>query len=84
MRFMLTATWKQPLDETMMALLPAEEARADELAEQGVLEALYLPADQSGAWTVWQCESLDEVQEVAQTLPLYEYLNIDISALEAV
>lgn len=82
MRFMLTATWKQPLDETMMALLPAEEARADELAEQGVLEALYLPADQSGAWTVWQCESLDEVQEVAQTLPLYEYLNIDISALE--
>lgn len=58
MRFMLTATWKQPLNETMMALLPDEEARADELAEQGVLEALYLPTDQSGAWTVWRCESL--------------------------
>lgn len=82
MRFMLTATWKQPLNETMMALLPAEEARADELAEQGVLEALYLPADQSGAWTVWQCESLDEVQKVAQTLPLYQYLNFEISPLE--
>jgi len=40
MRFMLKATWKQPLDEKMMALLPAEEARADELAEQGILEAL--------------------------------------------
>ena len=52
MRFMLKATWNQPLDEEMMALLPAEEARADELAEQGILEALYLPADQSGAWTV--------------------------------
>ncbi|HRW09307.1 MAG TPA: muconolactone Delta-isomerase family protein [Caldilineaceae bacterium] len=82
MRFMLTATWKQPLDETMMALLPAEEARADELAKQGILEALYLPADQSGAWTVWQCKSLDEVQELAQTLPLYKYLNFDIALLE--
>lgn len=82
MRFMVTATWKQPLDETMMALLPAEEARADELAEQGVLEALYLPTDQSGAWTIWRCESLDEVQEVAQTLPLYKFLNFEISSLE--
>ncbi|MEZ4737365.1 MAG: muconolactone Delta-isomerase family protein [Caldilineaceae bacterium] len=82
MRFMLTATWKQPLDETMLALLPAEEARADELTKQGILEALYLPADQSGAWTVWRCASLDEVQEVAQTLPLYQYLNFEIAPLE--
>lgn len=82
MRFMLTATWKQPLDETMIDLLPAEEARAGELAEQGILEALYLPADQSGAWTVWRCESLDEVQAVAQTLPLYKYLDFEISPLE--
>lgn len=82
MRYMLTATWNQPLDERAMALLPAEEARAAELAEQGILEALYLPADQSGAWTVWRCESLEEVEEVAQTLPLYQYLNIQISPLE--
>ncbi|MCB0191685.1 MAG: hypothetical protein KDJ65_07045 [Anaerolineae bacterium] len=82
MRFMLKATWKQPLDETMMALLPAEEARADELAEQGIMEALYLPADQSGAWTVWQCESHNQVQEIAQTLPLYKFLNFEITPLE--
>lgn len=82
MRFMLKATWKQPLDEKMMALLPVEEARADELAEQGILEALYLPADQSGAWTVWRCESQDEVQEIAQTLPLYKFLNFEITPLE--
>lgn len=82
MRFMLKATWKQPLDETMMTLLPAEEARADELADQGILEALYLPADQSGAWTVWRCKSQDEVQEIAQTLPLYKFLNFEITPLE--
>lgn len=82
MRFMLTATWKQPFDETAMALMPAEEARADELAEQGIMEALYLPADQSGAWTVWRCESHNQVQEIAQTLPLGEFLNFEITPLE--
>lgn len=82
MRFMLKATWNQPLDETIMALLPAEEARADELAEQGIIEALYLPADQSGAWTVWRCASQDDVQEIAQTLPLYKFLNVEITPLE--
>lgn len=82
MRFMLQATWKQPFDESALALLPAEEARADELAEQGIMEALYLPADQSGAWTVWRCESHTQVQEIAQTLPLYKFLNFEITPLE--
>lgn len=81
MRFMVKATWNQPLDETIMALLPAEEARAAELAVQGVMEALYLPADQSGAWTVWHCKSHDEVQEIAQTLPLYKFLDFDVTLL---
>lgn len=82
MRFMLKATWNQPFDETMQALLPAEEARADELAEQGIMEALYLPADQSGAWSVWRCESHDQVREIARTLPLYKFLNFEITPLE--
>ena len=82
MRFMLKATWKQPFDETAMTLLPAEEARADELAKQGIMEALYLPADQSGASTVWRCESHDQVHEIAQTLPLYQFLNFEITPLE--
>ena len=81
MRFMLRATWKQPPDEEIMALLPAEEARAKELTEQGIQEALYIPADQSGAWAVWKCESQNEVREVAQTLPLYKFLNFDVTLL---
>ena len=81
MHFMITATWKQEPNEEVMALLPAEEARAGELAEQGILKALYIPADQSGAWTVWNCKSQDEVQAIAQTLPLYKFLNFDIALL---
>ena len=82
MHFMLTATWKQPFNETIMALLPAEEARAEELAEQGIMEALYLPADQSGAWTVWRCESHSQARKIARTLPLYKFMNFAITPLD--
>jgi len=81
MRFMLEATWKQPPDEEILALLPAEEARAKELTEQGIQEALYLPADESGAWAVWNCASQNEVLEIAQTLPLYRFLDFDVTLL---
>ncbi len=81
MRFMLKATWKEEPNETVLALLPAEETRAQELAEQGIQEALYIPADNSGAWAVWSVSSEAEIQEVAQTLPLYEYLDFEVSLL---
>ncbi len=81
MRFMLTYTWKQPPDEEVMALIPAEEARFKELAEQGIAGALETAADQSTFWTVWNCASQDELQETLQTMPLYKFVNVDISLL---
>lgn len=63
MRFMLTATWKQPPDEEVMALIPAEEARPKELEEQGIQEAIYFAANQSAVWCIWNCESEDEIKE---------------------
>ncbi len=81
MRFMLTFTWKQPPNEEIMALMPAEEARGRELVEQGIAEPAEVAADQSTYWTVWNCASQDEVQETLQTLPLYKFVNVDISPL---
>ena len=81
MRFMITFTWKQPPNEEVMALLPAEQARGRELAEQGIAEPPEVAADQSTFWAVWNCSSQDEVQELLETLPLYKYSNIDISPL---
>lgn len=81
MRFMLTFTWKQPPNEEVMALIPAEEARAKELTEQGIAEAGETAADQSTFWTVWKCASQDELQEALETLPLYKFVNVDISPL---
>ena len=81
MRFMLTYTWKQPPDEEVMAVMPAEQARVKELVEQGIAEAVETAADQSTFWTVWNCASQDDVQETLQTLPLYKFVNVDISPL---
>ena len=81
MRFMLTMSFNQAPNEEIKALLPAEQTRVKELSEQGIQESFNVAADQSAAWGVWNCESLDEVQEIFKTLPLHPFLNVDITPL---
>ena len=81
MRYMLTFTWKQPPGEEVMKLMPAEEARVGELLEQGIAEPPELAADQSTFWQVWNRANPDEVQETLKTLPLFEFMNVDIKPL---
>ena len=81
MRYMLKMTWKQPPNEEVMALMPAEQARVKELIDQGVQEVSYLAADKSTAWVVWECASQDEVQETLQTLPMHDFFDTGISPL---
>jgi len=81
MRFIIKTTFKEPPTEEVMALIPAEQARAKELAEQGVHEALYVAADLSSAWAVWNCESQAVLEEIHKTLPLHKYLNSEITVL---
>ena len=82
MRFLIKNTWKEPPTEEVQALIPAEMARIKELAEQGISEALYVAADRSGAWEVWNCESEETLEEIKKALPLHKYLNIEITLLQ--
>ena len=52
MRFLLKLTLNRPLSEEIMALIPAEQRRGVELAEQGIREAVYIAADRSAVWKV--------------------------------
>lgn len=81
MKFMLQMTWKKPMDDEIMALMPAEQARVGELIGQGVQEANYLAADRSTAWVVWNCASADEVDELVQSLPVWEFTNFVVTPL---
>lgn len=81
MRFMLKLTLNRPTSEEIMALLPAEQRRGVELAEQGIREAVYVAADRSAVWTVWNCDSEDVLEEMTKTLPLYEFWTIEATRL---
>jgi muconolactone delta-isomerase len=81
MQFMLKMTWNRPIDNEIMALMPAEQARITELTEQGVHETAYLAADRSTLWSVWNCASQDQVQESLETLPLFPFSDFEITPL---
>jgi muconolactone delta-isomerase len=81
MRFLLKLTLNRPASEEIRRLLPAEQRRGVELAEQGIQEAVYVAADRSAVWTVWNCDSEDVLEEMTKTLPLYEFWNIEATRL---
>jgi muconolactone delta-isomerase len=81
MRFLLKLTLNGAPSEEIMARLPAEKRRGRELAGQGIREALYVAADRSATWTVWNCASREVLDELAKTMPLYEFWNIEVTPL---
>ncbi len=81
MRFLTTETFKAPPTAEVQAVIPAEQARVKELTEQGLIAAVYVAADQSGAWIVWNVDSQAAVEETHNTLPLHPYLNTEITVL---
>ena len=81
MRFMLKLTLTRSPSEEIRARIPAEQSRGVELAEQGLRAAVYVAADRSAVWMVWNCDSEDVLEEMTKTLPLYEFWNIDVRRL---
>ncbi len=81
MRFLSKETWKAPPTAEAQALIPTELARVKELKEQGMVEALYVAADRSGAWMVWNVDSQAALDEAHNTLPLHPYMNSEITEL---
>ncbi len=81
MRFLLKLTLNRPPSEEIMALLPAEKKRGEELEEQGMREAVYIAADRSTVWSVWNSASREALDEVIKTLPLYEFWDIEVTQL---
>jgi muconolactone delta-isomerase len=65
-------------------LLLAEQARVRELRQQGVLDALYVSdgsGTPTGLWLVFNGDSRDSVQKVIESLPLYPYMQLDLTPL---
>ena len=84
MQFMASISLDTTRRSDIERTLPAEQVRVRELQQQGVLDALYVP-DGSGApdglWVVFNCESPDAVQRVIESLPLYPYMQMELTPL---
>lgn len=82
MHFLIKSTFKAPPTEEVLALIPVEQVRIKELAEEGLFEALYVAKDRSAAWSIWNCDSQSALEEMHEKLPLHDYLNIEITLLD--
>jgi muconolactone delta-isomerase len=86
MQFMATISLDTDRGAEVEQALPAEQVRVRELQQQGVLDALYLP-EGSGApatlWVVFNGDSRDAVQRVIENLPLYPYMQVDLTPLRS-
>lgn len=86
MQFMATISFDTARRAEVEQALPAEQARVRELQQQGVLETLYVP-DGSGApaglWVVFNGESRDAVEHIIQSLPLYPYMQLELTPLRS-
>ena len=81
MRFLIKETFKAPPTAEVQALIPAEQARVKELTEQGLIAEVYVAADQSVAWAVWNVDSEAALEEAHSSLPLHPYMNSEITVL---
>ena len=80
MKFMVS-TGFQGSTEERNALIPQEQAHIKALMEKGIVEALYISADHPYVWIVMQGESKEFIQQTLQSLPLYPYMQPEITPL---
>ena len=81
MKYLVETKFKDAPTPEILALIPAESAHGKALDAQGIRLQLYVAADQSAAWQVFQGKSLAEVQGVVNSFPLARYVMSTIIAL---
>lgn len=81
MKFMVESTIKHAHTEETLALIPAEQARGQELDAQGVRHALYLAADYTKGWQVLEADSEAMLNAILESFPLYQFADHRITPL---
>ncbi len=81
MRYMVTINLVKGQQEAIAARMPAEQAHVRALMERGVIEPIQVAADQSRIWLVVPGDSADHVQRIVSDLPLYPYMQVDVTPL---
>jgi muconolactone delta-isomerase len=65
----------------ILALLPAEQARGRELDAQGVRRHLFVAADNSASWQVFDVGSRDDLDPLLASYPFHPYMSESVTEL---
>ena len=65
----------------ILALIPQESARGRELEAQGLRLHVFVAADQSGAWQVFEVDSREQLDELLASFPLQPYVTEKVTQL---
>lgn len=71
---------KKPGDE-YISLIPSEIIAAEKLKKAGSIVCDWISSDRSKGWLLMQAGSEEEVIHDLKTLPLYDFLRIEITEL---
>jgi muconolactone delta-isomerase len=77
----MVSTGFQGSSGEIQALIRQEQAHIKALMERGIVESLYISADRSHVWIVMQGESEELVLQALQSLPLYPFMQPEITLL---
>ena len=81
MKYLVTSKLNQAPTDSILALIPAEIARGKELDAQGIRLKLYVAADQSSAWQVYQGATEADIRKAIESLPLHPFVATTITPL---
>lgn len=72
----------EELDEEFMALIPEQRTQIDELMSSGIVLSYALAFDRSKVWATVNAESMEEVEEIINTMPLNHLMEAVVYELE--
>jgi muconolactone delta-isomerase len=81
LKFLVESQFTSMPTADMLALIPAESARGAALDAEGVRLHLFLAADRSKAWQVYQAASVPELEQILASFPLHQYVTTTITPL---
>jgi muconolactone delta-isomerase len=81
MKVMVTMTFDPARRAEIVALIPAERVRVEELRAQGALEAIHIAAAQNRVWLVVRGDTLEEARGAIESLPLHRYATAEFEPL---
>ena len=79
--YMLDIDLPEYFDSDFIALIPEQRAHINSLMKKGVIRSYSLAMDRTKLWVIMHVTSEQEVQEVFEEFPLYDYMDGDIRPL---